>query len=285
MPPATTNTRLSFIESLLILVGVLTVPGVAWAWGPVAHLDFSFTVLAGLPTLLPALRRLLAEHRADYLYGALAADSVVGKNMAREHVHCHNWKVAHRLLEDARHEGPETEAFMHGYIGHLAADVVAHNDFVPHQLVRRYSARGAGHLYWEARFDCGLLRRSPTLADELARWAHRRIPDHDRFLAQRLEPIVFSHRLSSGIFHRSLGVQNLRPWRRTLERLELSSRHAIGADRIERWRAASIEYMRRAIVDPFEPTLVQRDPTGRRAIRRALAKRRFLRATRRRFRG
>src|SRR5262249_13324715 len=49
--------------------------------------------------------------------------------------------------------GEEEQAFALGYLAHLAADVVAHNFFLPMRFVGQFKNRLASHLYTEARFD------------------------------------------------------------------------------------------------------------------------------------
>src|SRR5207248_1314490 len=66
-------------------LGLLVVlwPSHAWAWGPLAHLEFSGGALESLDLLSPAMRLLLSNFSSEFLYGSLAADIIVGKNLAR----------------------------------------------------------------------------------------------------------------------------------------------------------------------------------------------------------
>jgi len=96
------------------LIGVVWLwPDQAFAWGPGAHLDFGLQVLQGLALLAPLLRDLLAENSDDYLYGCIAADIIVGKNLAPYRDHCHNWQVGLKLRESAR--TPPQQALIYGY--------------------------------------------------------------------------------------------------------------------------------------------------------------------------
>src|SRR6185503_4489544 len=112
------------IGAALALVVVLW-PSHAWAWGPLAHLDFSSGALTQLDVLSPAVRLLLSNFSSEFLYGSLAADIIVGKNLAKYSVHCHNWNVGFRVLDRAR--GDAQKAFSFGFLAHLAVDTVAHN--------------------------------------------------------------------------------------------------------------------------------------------------------------
>src|SRR5579872_4624886 len=73
------------LASLAVAVGVCAFlwPSHAWAWGPLAHLEFSSGALESLPMLSQATRLILARYSGEFLYGSLAADIIVGKNLAR----------------------------------------------------------------------------------------------------------------------------------------------------------------------------------------------------------
>ena len=68
----------------------------------------------------------------DFLYGSIAADTSIAKKYAAVGRHSHSWAVGFDILDRARDDA--LKAFSYGYLAHLAADVVAHNAFVPYQL-------------------------------------------------------------------------------------------------------------------------------------------------------
>ncbi len=174
-------------------------PAHAYAWGPLAHLEFAGGALAN-PALLPAgLNALLSELTNEYLYGTLAADMIVGKNLSRYVVHCHNWQVGFQLLGQARDE-PE-RAFAWGFLSHLAADTIAHNYYVPYKTVQSYAWRRRGHAYWELRYDQKL---SPDLWRIARRVSRRVVRRHDVFLRGAIEgssvlPFGLSRRMFGGL--------------------------------------------------------------------------------------
>ncbi|MCP4606964.1 MAG: zinc dependent phospholipase C family protein [Proteobacteria bacterium] len=266
----------------LVIIGFVFFPRDAFAWGPVAHIDFSLQLLAGTAALAPMVGRLLNRHSTGFLYGSLAADSVVGKNFASELSHCHSWTVARKLLSDARQHGERYEVFILGYLSHLAADVVAHNHFIPARLVAHYQSKGVGHLYWEARFDQRLLDGTPEVRDtwqELSRLNH---PEYDRFLAERLEPTLFSHRLSTCIYRGSLGIQRRYPWQGTMTRIDAKSKLPLFGKEISRWRRVSVAMAALTLNDPLSEELRLLDPAGRLALDTAMDHRRILRLRHRR---
>jgi hypothetical protein len=160
---------------------VLAFPTGALAWGPLAHLNFSAQALANLPVVQPGLRGVLQDFGNEFLYGSLAADIVVGKNMARYLYHCHNWRVGFNVFKHARPGGEQ--AFSLGFLSHLAADTVAHNYYVPFKTVASYHKANTRHAYWELRYDQrmdkGLSRVARTVTT-------RAIRNHDDYLERML---------------------------------------------------------------------------------------------------
>ncbi len=161
---------------------VLAFPSDAAAWGPLAHLNFSAQALANLGLVQPSLRGLLQDFGDDFLYGSLAADIVVGKNMARYLYHCHNWRVGFNVLKQAR-PGAE-QAFALGFLAHLSADTVAHNYYVPYKTVVSFHKTNTRHAYWELRYDQRMDGALSRLARQVSTRAVRR--GHDRFLDRTL---------------------------------------------------------------------------------------------------
>jgi hypothetical protein len=165
----------------LVALSILLVPSDAYAWGPLAHLHFSAQALNQVSAASPAVRLLLADFAHEFLYGSLAADIVVGKNLARYVYHCHNWRVGFELYRTAR-PGAE-QAFSLGFLAHLAADTVAHNYFVPYKTVGSFHRMRAGHAYWELRYDQRMDRSLVRLARQVSLPAFR---EHDVFLRREL---------------------------------------------------------------------------------------------------
>jgi hypothetical protein len=160
---------------------LLLAPGVALAWGPLAHLSFSAQALGNMSVLGLDVQSLLHGHGNDFLYGSLAADIVVGKNLAKFVHHCHNWKVGFALFERARAGGEK--AFALGFLAHLAADTVAHNYFVPYKTVASFGRLGTGHGYWELRYDQKI---DPEMWRLARRVSTRAIREHDDLLQRAL---------------------------------------------------------------------------------------------------
>jgi hypothetical protein len=164
-----------------LALAILAWPSDALAWAPLAHLSFSAQALAAMGPVGGALRSVLTEFGNEFLYGSLAADIVVGKNMARFKDHCHNWRVGFNVLDEAG-PGPE-EAFAWGYLAHLAADTVAHNYYVPWKTVSSFHKLRTKHAYWELRYD---QRQAPELSRLARQVTGAATRYHDKFLRRQL---------------------------------------------------------------------------------------------------
>jgi hypothetical protein len=164
-----------------LALAILAFPSDAQAWGPLAHLSFSAQALQELGSVQPSIRQLLQDLGNEFLYGSLAADIVVGKNMARYLYHCHNWRVGFNVFKHARAGGEQ--AFALGFLSHLAADTVAHNYYVPFKTVASYHKRNTKHAYWELRFDQRMDRGLSQVARDVTRRAYR---NHDDYLERML---------------------------------------------------------------------------------------------------
>jgi hypothetical protein len=270
--------RLTIFDVCLVILGIALFPVDALAWGPVAHLDFALQILAGAAVVAPVARRLIQNHTADFLYGSLAADAIVGKNLARHHDHCHNWDVARDLYRSARRQGKPRETFALGYIGHLGADVMAHNHIVPRMLLVHFRAKGVGHIYWEMRADEKLVAMNPKLAPALKNLtARRRFREHDKFLAEHLRAPLLSHTLSKEIFRRSANLQGRSPWRRAFGRIERRSKLLFTNQEMMHWRDLAVRAACLAINDPMGKRLDSLDPRGRTLLAKALRHRKALR--------
>jgi len=201
----------------LATLAALFAPTEAHAWGPLAHLSFSAQALQQISAAPPPIRLLLADFAHEFLYGSLAADIVVGKNLARYVYHCHNWRVGFNLYRRAS-PGAE-QAFSLGFLSHLAADTVAHNFYVPYKIVGSFHRLRTGHAYWELRYD---QRMDPDLVTLARRVSHRSFREHDAFLARSLKgSSVIPFGMSRQLFGSLLASARSRSFQR-LSRLALA---------------------------------------------------------------
>ena len=259
--------RHAFAGRLLLLAlgaGVLValLPTTAWAWTPGTHVFLGEAILRALDQLPANVAGLLRAFPYDFLYGSIAADTSLAKKYVPAGRHCHAWHVGEEILERA-HDEP-LRAFALGYLAHLAADTVAHNYFVPHQLAITSSTSGFGHSYWESRIDTHIGERWPRRAREVIQIDHTRSDEH---LDRILSPTIFSTSTNRRIFRGMVYVTDTESWQRIYRLVQENSRwdlpDAAVARQMERAYDFVFDYLSRG--DASEPYRL--DPSGDEALR------------------
>jgi hypothetical protein len=240
-------------------LALLIVPAAAHAWGPLAHLGFSAQALAELPATASPLRGLLAQFGNQFLYGSLAADIVVGKNLSAWVHHCHNWETGFRVLRAVRSQAER--AFAWGFLGHLAADTVAHNYYVPWKKVSSFHAPRSGHGYWELRYDQVM---DPALSRVARAITTRDYRGHDALLAGELrEGCVLPFPLSRGLFSSVLASAR-RPGFQAFSRVALARHRRLPLEEelVEETRQLAVAAMLDLLVHGERAAVVRADATG-----------------------
>lgn len=225
----------------LLICGVLLLlcPEPAWAWGPATHVFLGTGILDSLALLPPAVRSILAAYPYDFLYGSVAADISLAKKYVPEGRHCHSWHVGEEIYESA--ETDRLKAVGLGYLAHLAADTVAHNTFVPRQLLLTSSTKALGHSYWEHRMDI-------QLGERFTRLARGVVMDHDHSAADALfdrvlSATLFSFRTNRRIFRGMIRFQDNDRWQSVFNTVLANSRWTLSDDDVEGYVVRSFDYI------------------------------------------
>ncbi len=243
--------RVAVVVALAVVLVALT-PHAAWAWSPGTHIFLGQSVLANLRFLPGYLAELLQAHPFEFLYGSIAADTSFAKKYAPVGRHSHAWHVGEEIVELAGR--PALKAFGFGYLAHLAADVVAHNFFVPRQLVLTSSTRALGHSYWEGRFDMHVGEASARTAREVLAGDHG---EEDEHLDRIISPTIFSVRTNRRLFHGMVSITDWANWRRVVQLAADASRWDLPDRDVERHVATSFDF----VMDLFN---AERDARARR---------------------
>jgi hypothetical protein len=244
----------------LALAGVgliaLLHPHQAHAWTPGTHIYLGESVLANLSFLPSALADLLRAFPFDFLYGNIAADSSIAKHYAPLGRHCHYWHVGQEIHDLAASDA--LRAFGLGYLSHLAADTVAHNYFVPRQLMLTSSTAAVGHSYWETRVEAHLGDAYAKAAKDVIRVDHSSADAHlDRIIA----PTIFSVRT------------NRRSWQRASQVAREYSRWHLSDEDVERHLGLSFDFMMELLAETASSAR-HLDPSGERPLKTAKEMRR-----------
>jgi hypothetical protein len=252
------------------IVAILLVcfPHPLLAWTPGTHVVLGERILSSLELLPQAIGDLLRAFPYDFLYGSIAADTTMAKKFAPADRHCHAWHVGREVYQLAPTDA--LRAFGTGYLAHLAADTVAHNYFVPRQLVTTSSTRAMGHTWWEARVELLLGDAVPAGARDLIRLDHRPADAH---LERILSPTIFSVRTNRRLFRGMVRLTDSRAWQIGLQMAQEQSRWEMASDLISSHLDRATHYIRSVITDEHSPVLGL-DPNGERSIMRSKSVRR-----------
>ena len=252
---------------------ILSFAAIALAWGPGHHLEYAERVWRRRREFLPTERaQLLSTHKDAYFYGNLAADIISVKAFGGHRNHCHRWTIIEEMREHAT--TPGEEAFILGYLSHLAADTIAHNHFVPYHLVRYARGRGLGHVYWEMMADRFVPDRRWGIVARL-----RDLTELD-LLDELINHTVPRKALSMGtnklIFNHVLLLSERRSWRRGMDRLHPIARMRLEKGFLSRFQRAAVDRVRFALRPRGLRALLHVDTTGKAAQREAVRLRKTL---------
>lgn len=246
----------------LAVAAVFLLPDPAWAWGPATHIYLGSALLDSLHLVPEAVRALVSVYPKDFLYGNLAADISLAKKYVPEGRHCHHWHIGEEIHGTAPND--RLKAMSLGYLCHLAADTIAHNFFVPRQLVLTSSTTGLGHSYWEARMD--------THLDEFYRKLARHVVmelDHseaDALFDRVLSATLFSFRTNRRIFRGMIRIQDNDRWQSVFGTMLARSRWDLSHEAVEGYLERSFDYMVDYLARRGEAICAALDPIGDRNL-------------------
>jgi hypothetical protein len=237
---------------------LLLLPAPAHAFGPATHVFLGSTLLDMLHLLPPALAELLRAHPQSFLYGSMAADISFAKKYVPAGRHCHFWHVGEEILEVAGND--RLRAVAYGYLSHLAADTIAHNFFVPRQLLLTSSTKALGHGYWEHRLDAQLGEPYGSLARQV-------VMDYDHSEADNLfdsvlSGTIFSFETNRRIFRGMIRMQDNDRWKAVFDRVLQKSRWDLTTDTIDSYMSRGFDYVVDYLLRRRESLPAQLDPTG-----------------------
>lgn len=256
----------SLLGALLVAAAWLLLrPEPVAAWGPATHVALGEAVLGALYLVPPAIRAILERYPLHYLYGSMAADISFAKKYVPSGRHCHDWSVGEEILSSAPSE--RLAAVGWGYLSHLAADTIAHNIFVPRQLLLTSTTKALGHTYWEHRMDM-------HVGEEFLSLARHIVMDHDHGEADELfddvlSRTVFSFQTNRRIFRGMIRFQGHERWQRMFGQVLSNSRFDLPDPLVERYFELAFEYLIGYLKDGETSSAAGLDPVGELHLRLA----------------
>ena len=249
-------------------------PEPLWAWGPGAHIAIGEGVLASIYLLPPAIRAVIGSHPLHFLYGSIAADISFAKKYVPEGRHCHHWHIGEEILATA--DSPRLSAVGYGYLAHLAADTVAHNVFVPRQLLVTSTTKAIGHTYWEHRMDMHVGEEYLSKARHLV--MENDHAEADDLFDRVLSETIFSFPTNQKIFRGMIRFSDNDRWKQVFERVLKNSRFDLPSATVTTYHALSFEYVVDYLISREESRPAHLDPIGELNLSLAKKIRRLTRA-------
>ncbi|MFH1488022.1 MAG: zinc dependent phospholipase C family protein, partial [Pseudomonadota bacterium] len=238
--------------------------GEAWAWGPAIHTVIACKILSESVQLLPAIAEVIRAFPLEYLYGSLAADFFVGKGQKKKKGHSHSWETAHRFMKEAVDD--QEAAYAWGFFSHLAADVIAHNYFVPKLIQEASSSKRVGHIYWEARADYTIEPAYIKIARDVLSMDHLGCDDLLRSAVGKRKKGL---RARKSIFTQSVKLTDYLRSSPSFSLVYQGSRYRISEEYITFMVHLSYRLVRDILKHPVSSTCLSYDPIGSRNLRLA----------------
>lgn len=242
--------------SALILVALFPVD--AFAWGLVTHLQIGRTLLEQGGDLLATHAPAIIQFPMTFLYGSIAPDRFLAKNLKSYREHTHNWDRAFNMLKHAGTD--DLKAFSLGYLSHLAADVIAHNLFVPMKIMERPGVTGRRHSYWELKFEHYQPQEAWDLAAKVDHEVEKSLFDSFMEMFQVPSVLTFGANmaLTDRVF-RLLGSPHTRKW---VSRLEDRSESSMDEDEVQVYMDLAGNCVESLLKDGTDSFVTSADPRG-----------------------
>lgn len=233
----------------------------AWAWGPGIHTAIACTMLNDLSSILPSIASTIQSFPLEYIYGNMAADFFLGKGQKKRNGHSHNWATGLNMLNEARDE--KEAAYTYGFLSHLAADIVAHNYFVP-DLIHRLSAwKKMGHVYSEALADRSMGPFYMRMARDVL--STERL-GCDRLLRSAVTRNRRGLRAKKHIFTQTVKISDYLYYLPQIPSLNKKSRYRISQDYLKVMTELSCRLVKHILSYPYTSPCLAYDPIGSRNI-------------------
>jgi len=254
----------------LVAFALLFFPKEVFAWGVGFHMMHGSFILQNIQWLSGPMVEILRAFPRDYLYGCVSADIFIGKGSKYHADHCHNWSVARKLLHQAKE--PPLLAFAYGYLSHLAADIVAHNVYVPNQLYLTSSTTRWGHIYWELRADEYTDPRHWKEVLEIISTSN----DHNDFFVQEIvKKNLISFEMKKKLFTHAVKLYDLGKRQRAVSIVSRNSRWDVTQGYVESLHRKCLNLIVDFLNNPERAICYQYDPIGSRRLAEAKKLRRF----------
>ncbi|MCG3117271.1 MAG: zinc dependent phospholipase C family protein [Candidatus Manganitrophus sp. SA1] len=255
---------------ILSFVVLLFSEEAAHAWGVGMHMMHGSTLLQNLQWLTGSLVQVLRAFPRDFLYGCVSADIFIGKGSKYHADHCHNWSTARRLLQQA--DDPSLQSFACGYIAHLAADIIAHNVYVPNQLYLTSSTTRLGHIYWELRADEFADQKYWKQVLDILSGAN---DQSDRFVQEIVKKDLVSFDMKKKLFTHAVKLYDLGKRQQAVSLVSRNSRWDVPQQYVQSLNRKCLNLIVNVLNHPEDSICYRYDPIGSQRLAEAKRLRQF----------
>jgi hypothetical protein len=236
---------------LLSVLGIILIPSLADAWGPLTHVYLGYQVFDVCAPLIPAgIYAILKKYRNDFLYGNLSADIILGRRFQGFEKNSHNWTIAWNLLKASTTD--RQRAFAYGYLMHLCADTVVHN--------LKPTKFPFSHSLIEVKSDSIVDKKYRRILKDLDKYMQKK---NDVFLESKLESLLFSFKTNKRIFKGFLVLSRLPNYTPVSNFIDSRFPYEITVGDIYEFQQESLRRMVELLNDGIDSDVLTKHPLGR----------------------
>ena len=236
---------------LLSVLGILLIPSIADAWGPLTHVYLGYQIFDTCAALIPAgIYTILKKYRNNFLYGNLSADIILGRRFQGLEKNSHNWNIAWKLLNDSVTD--RQKAFAYGYLMHLCADTVVHN--------LKRNRIPFSHSLLEVKSDSIVDKKYRRVLKNLDKYMQKK---NDVFLESKLESLIFSFKTNKRIFKGILVLSRLQNYTPVSNFIDNRFPYEITVGDIYKFQQESLRCMLELLNDGMDSAVLKKHPLGR----------------------
>ncbi|MGM0508782.1 MAG: zinc dependent phospholipase C family protein [Fusobacteriota bacterium] len=233
-------------------------------WGPAVHLHVGNQLLKE-DGIKGEKKRVIHENKEEFLYGNLAPDITLGKKYIRDaEKHSHIWKTAFNILDKAKTD--KQKALAYGYLSHLASDVIAHNYYVPKELLHAEGLRNFSHLLSEIRVDMMLYHDVYELIQIIIK---RNFKKEDRFLKPLISKSILPFGINKRLLQYSLRITKSKTLYRVVSRTNAFEEWEIRNQKVlKKYHNISKDLAKNLLINMENSKALEYDPNGEAHIER-----------------
>ena len=236
---------------LVCLISILFMPSTAEAWGPLTHVYLGNQLLEMGTSLIPlGVYSILKKYKNDFLYGNVSADIIMGRRFQGAEKSSHDWNIAWKMISSARSD--RRRAFAYGYLMHLCADSVVHNQ---DRCYKPFS-----HSLIELKSDSGIDKKYRRVMKRFDKVMQK---ENDIFMEKRLESQFFSFKTNKRIFKGVLRVSRFPNYSPVSNFIDNRFPYAVSAVNIDDLQQESLVRMCELLNNGKDSDALKEHPLGR----------------------